>query len=912
MWFLGLIIGTGFGIVFGHTAEWALTGLALGLLLDKRNKTRDKNSEYQTVRELQQLQNRLTQLEQNQLQLQQQLARLQQGQTTAAESVPKATTAPATPLQANPDQPAVADWPSLQSWPESSNIRQTEQTVKTSRKDWQPANPDLHAPSPLTDLFKNLLSGNILAKIGVLLLLIGIASALKVAAENGWFPAGLRLLLTAIVGIAMIIFGYSRRNDERHGTFNQVLQGGGFGLLYLLSFFALSWYHLISPVTAFLAFALLGISCTGLALKQNAAVLAVSGITGAFLAPILAELLREGHFVLLSYYLLLNISIFSMAWFKNWPSLTITGFILTFIVSLGWAEASYQPGDYPGSQIFLVLFFLLYSGAPVLADRLSAPGQKALQQPLIWFGTPAAALYLQKQLVAPWPNGLAISAFLAGLYYLALWQSLKPESNKTSENLRQSQLGIGLAFLTLAIPLYFGVRTTITLWALEGTAVLWMATRQKQQGAQWLGLIVQLLAGLWLIFHSAFYDPSVSQPLINDNFTGGLFIALAGLTSAALLRKPQNLPNPPTSNAVLIWGLAWWFFTGIHEINQFTDSADSPPASLLFIAFSGLAAELLGTRLNWPALRLTLNLVLPAAMLTVINASTSSQPFLANAMALVLPFAMAVHYLGLYRQTAILQKQPLLVWFSHLAALWFLSLILTHDGFLRAQQWSSSHTLWPNLAMGIIPILLIALVNRGLKQNQWPLRVMPESYRRDYMQPMAFLLAIWFIAMTFREPGGLQGHYIPFLNPLDLVLLLALWTIHKVGKAAWNITSRGFSEGTLFMLSLIGLMGLAARMAHHLGGVPFASDALFNSDMGQATLSLLWSLLAITVMIFGSRTRDRTRWFAGFSLLAVVGIKLLFIDLIHSGTAIWSASLIAIALLVLTAAYFSPMPPKND
>ncbi|HVK56645.1 MAG TPA: DUF2339 domain-containing protein, partial [Burkholderiales bacterium] len=60
------------------------------------------------------------------------------------------------------------------------------------------------------------------------------------------------------------------------------------------------------------------------------------------------------------------------------------------------------------------------------------------------------------------------------------------------------------------------------------------------------------------------------------------------------------------------------------------------------------------------------------------------------------------------------------------------------------------------------------------------------------------------------------------------------------------------------------------------------------------------------------RKLDRSRWFLGFSLLAVVGAKLLFVDLANVGTAAWTGSLIAIAVLVLAASYFSPAPPKAD
>ncbi|KXS32516.1 MAG: hypothetical protein AWT59_1349 [Candidatus Gallionella acididurans] len=51
-------------------------------------------------------------------------------------------------------------------------------------------------------------------------------------------------------------------------------------------------------------------------------------------------------------------------------------------------------------------------------------------------------------------------------------------------------------------------------------------------------------------------------------------------------------------------------------------------------------------------------------------------------------------------------------------------------------------------------------------------------------------------------------------------------------------------------------------------------------------------------------------WFAGFSMLAIVGVKLM-IALANKGAVMWTASLIGIALLVIAARYFSPVPPKH-
>ena len=103
----------------------------------------------------------------------------------------------------------------------------------------------------------------------------------------------------------------------------------------------------------------------------------------------------------------------------------------------------------------------------------------------------------------------------------------------------------------------------------------------------------------------------------------------------------------------------------------------------------------------------------------------------------------------------------------------------------------------------------------------------------------------------------------------------------------------------------------AARITHHWGDVPFRFRDLFESAMMQAGLSLLWTAIAMTLMIHASRHDKRTLWFGGFGLLSVVGAKLMLIDLSNKGTVLWTLSLIGIALLVIATSYFSPAPPRN-
>jgi len=272
---------------------------------------------------------------------------------------------------------------------------------------WRPDNPAAvakPAPAPvpaakqpsafggiLTSLVRWFMQGNPLAKLGILLLFLGLSFLLRYTVEHSLFPLELRLVATALFAIVLLAVGWRLRHRQR--VYALILQGGATGVLYLTVFGAFRLWQML-PMT--LAFALLVVICAasvGLAVLQKALSLAMLASLGGYLAPLLLSTGGGSFVALFSFYLLLSIGILAISIWQHWRELNLLGLLFTFGVGGLWGLNDYQPENYWVCQLFLIANTLIFG---VLSVALSLRAQEKGKQiidgvllfapPLIGFG----------------------------------------------------------------------------------------------------------------------------------------------------------------------------------------------------------------------------------------------------------------------------------------------------------------------------------------------------------------------------------------------------------------------------------------------------------------------------------------------------------------------------------------------
>jgi len=774
------------------------------------------------------------------------------------------------------------------------------------------------APSGPT-LLQRLLSGNLVAKFGVVILFFGVAFGIKFALENAIVPVEVWFALAALGGAILLGIGWRLR--ERMSGYALILQGGGVGVMYLVIFGAFKLYSLLPPTFAFTLLVAVVVLSAILALLQNSLALAAVGVSGGFLAPILVATGQGNHVALFSYYAILNAGIFLIAWFKAWRALNVLGFVFTAGIGLLWGTHSYQPELFASTEPFLILFFAMYVGIAILFALRQGANLKDYVDSTLVFGVPIVGFGLQAAAIRHIEYGMAFSALAMGLAYLLLASMLYARKKEGLRLLVESFFALALIFGTLAIPLALDARWTSAAWAVEGAAVLWAGIRQKRLLARAFGGLLQFCAAFAFISEST-HGVSGTWPVLNSNGLGMLMISLAALFSALQLhRRPENLRKgeEQVSPLVFAWGCIWWLALGISETDRLVPERLLATTGLLFLAGSAIAFSVASRALAWPIARWPALLLLP--LMAMIAAGAPGHPFSAGGW-VAWPVALAVHYWMLKRHDDDEQSALARTWLAivHAATLLLIAFVGARESHWWPARSGLAHSAWTIAAPIVVPSLLLWMLSSRAAAGHWPL----VRYVRPCVvwagRVLAVVLVAWMWFANFSHDGGSAPlPYLPVLNALDLGHILAGLAIF-----AWLLRMRDADVGPVFpgrsdlviglagVTAFIWLNGILLRTIHHWAGIPYEFDAMSSSLLVQAALSLFWTVLAFALMLVAKLRQQRVPWMVGAVLMSVVVIKLFVLDLSNLSGIERIVAFVGVGVLMLLMGYFVPLPPKLE
>ncbi len=385
------------------------------------------------------------------------------------------------------------------------------------------------------------IGAQLLNRIGILTVLIGMAWFLKLAFDRDWIGPGIRILIGLACAAALVVWS-ERFRRKGFPAFSYSLKALGTSIAYLSLWAASSVYHLAPNWLIFLAMTAVTIANAVLARRQNSELLAIYALAGGLATPALLSMGHDSAIFLFSYLALLNAGALLLLTLHPWKRLAWAALLGTVVYYLGWTLSEDDPSRLLVTGCFLGLFFAGFAAAPFLILR-----QANTRDPLFpvvfpianaaatWMGLMALFGASDQHPVRPW---VTVALALACLLIAA--GSRAPGAVATS----RTYLGLGILFVTVAVPLQFHGYVVTLCWLGESLVLVALAkagshTAMRVFGAAVLTLSAWSLWVDWIALRTRPLAVAANMHFATSLIGAAVFAAVTGLSLVALRAHPS-------------------------------------------------------------------------------------------------------------------------------------------------------------------------------------------------------------------------------------------------------------------------------------------------------------------------------------------------------------------------------------
>src|SRR5438552_5181557 len=224
--------------------------------------------------------------------------------------------------------------------------------------------------------WEQFMGAKLFAWIGGLALFLGVAFFVKYSFEHNFIPPELRVAIGFVVGVSLLVGGVLLKRKENAVT-AQTLCATGVLVLYAVTFACRTYYHFafFGLIPTFLLMALVTAVAFLLAVRLNAIVVAILGLAGGFLTPVLLSTGQDRPLGLFVYIALLDIGLLAASQRQRWHALPILGAAGTALTQIGWIGTFFVAEKYfAGNKVLVVMavfagFQALFLAAVAWAKR---------------------------------------------------------------------------------------------------------------------------------------------------------------------------------------------------------------------------------------------------------------------------------------------------------------------------------------------------------------------------------------------------------------------------------------------------------------------------------------------------------------------------------------------------------------
>lgn len=407
------------------------------------------------------------------------------------------------------------------------------QEQKTEAPKTLPPKPVIVTPPAAKKNMEEFIGGNVINKIGIVILVLGFGILLKYAIDNDLINPLTRVVIGLASGATVLVLAF--RMKEKYNAFSAVLLSGGIAILYFSVFAAYDFYGLIPQTLAFVLMVLLTAFTVFAATIYDRQIIGIYGLVGAYAVPFL---LSEGEgkvVILLSYVTIINIGILFLAFRRNWVWLNYLAFTFTWLIFNAWFLDRYKPDEHltiavSFSLAFFIMFYLMTVAYKFIKKEVFGIKDVVILSlnSFVYYG-------VGYTIFEKIDNGLYLGIFTvanAVLHFPFTVYSYK--ANLTDRRFFYLQIGLVLSFISIAIPVQLNGNWVTLIWGIEAFLLFWIGRTQKVIFYERLayGVVILSFISLMQDWETAynFYNVEDSANwrfMLNINFLTSMVIVLS-------------------------------------------------------------------------------------------------------------------------------------------------------------------------------------------------------------------------------------------------------------------------------------------------------------------------------------------------------------------------------------------------
>jgi uncharacterized membrane protein len=375
--------------------------------------------------------------------------------------------------------------------------------------------------------------------IGIVTMIFGVAFFLKYSFERGWVgPAG-RVSLAYLWGLLFLVAGHFIRKKQ-FPWFGLSTYGGGIAILYFATYASFQVYHLLPQSLSFSIMVLITILTCATAVVYETQALAVLGLVGGFLTPVLLRTGQDNYLILFTYMTILNAGILIISFRKRWETLQGFGFFVTYLIYALWYVERYGPQKFWAALLFLNVFYIIYSLAPFAYYFLRKEAQKLsgfyILIPNSVFALAFNFVTIKGKYSLEWVS-------LVTVFYAIIFLGFAYQLSRQGEGTRNALVVMLLKstlFLILTIPLLFSQHWITIFWTLLSALLLIGGKKLAQKNLVFcaIGLYFAILIKFLFYDLSFVFQYNMEPTALSMGRPYGYLIFERWVTMALILAAP--------------------------------------------------------------------------------------------------------------------------------------------------------------------------------------------------------------------------------------------------------------------------------------------------------------------------------------------------------------------------------------